>query len=586
MREKIHTIRRLMQISHTTCRRHMAVVMADSLFASLLAILWTMMPAQIVSEYQAGNLLGVYIDAAILLAGSLCLRCLGIWCKNMIKIDNRKIKDEIDARLDEKIMDIDYQDTETPRIIDLKEKAIWTFENYGGITYFIQHIAGCVASAITVIWCVAILASNLSAGMLLLLCGYILLMIGMGKHRRRCEGEYWNHVTPLNRKFLYLTWNVAYNYECGKDIRIYDAAPMVKGQLQILREQWRNVESVYHKEVWENASIAAVARIALLIAISLLILQQNLGMTASVLCVSTMVQFLPELAKLLDDISNVLQMATYGEYTVSLLEMPGAKQTTGNVPIGNRQEYTVEFQNVSFCYPGEQKQVLNNVSFVWKSGEKTAIVGRNGAGKTTIVKLLCRLYEPTSGKILLNGRKIQEYSGSEYRKLLGIVFQDFKLFPFSIQENIVMHQEKDLERLQKLYKAYGVEAITEGLPGGDQTNLDRRFDPKGVELSGGQKQEVAITRVFYRLPHLVMLDEPSSALDVKTEESLYHRIMNEEQQAGLFFISHRLSSCKYCDAILVMKEGELIERGNHDELMKRQGEYYTLFSTQAKLYTD
>ena len=219
-----------------------------------------------------------------------------------------------------------------------------------------------------------------------------------------------------------------------------------------------------------------------------------------------------------------------------------------------------------------------------KKGNKTAIVGRNGAGKTTVVKLLCRLYEPTSGEILLNGKAIQDYSLSEYQNFLGVVFQDFKLFPFSIQDNIIMDQKLDHQWLEVLYRAYGVEAIIDPLPEKDQTLLDRKFNANGIELSGGQKQEVAITRAFYRQPELVILDEPSSALDAKTEEILYQRVMDQKQKAGLFFVSHRLSSCKFCDTILVMKQGQLVEQGSHETLMNQRGEYYQLFTTQAKLY--
>ena len=584
MRKKFHAIQYLLQLSWNTCKWHIGIVILDSLLVSVLAILWTVLPSWIVEAYQTQTYGRLYGNVGVLLIGSLSLRGFSVWCRNKIKIYNQEIKNEMDTRLDEKIMKMDYGQTEMPQIIDLKEKAIWTFENYGGITYFVQYIAGGCASLITVIWCIMILVPHVTFMVILMLCSYMILMILAGRYRRQCDDQYWNRVTPLNRKFLYLTWNVAHNYECGKDLRIYDAVPMVEGQMNTMRQQWRDVEFAYHKKLWKNDSITSVIRILVLIMVSLTIVYQNVSLSISVLCISTMIQFLSEIERFLSNTSNVFQMATYGEYVVDFLEIDVEEEEEKILYLQRTKEYTIEFRHVSFHYPGEEKLVLKDISFIWKKGNKTAIVGRNGAGKTTVVKLLCRLYEPTSGEILLNGKAIQDYSLSEYQNFLGVVFQDFKLFPFSIQDNIIMDQKLDHQWLEVLYIAYGVEAIIDPLPEKDQTLLDRKFNANGIELSGGQKQEVAITRAFYRQPELVILDEPSSALDAKTEEILYQRVMDQKQKAGLFFVSHRLSSCKFCDTILVMKQGQLVEQGSHETLMNQRGEYYQLFTTQAKLY--
>ena len=499
-------------------------------------------------------------------------------------LSNKILKDKIDLYIDKKVMELDYEQTESPKVIDLKEKAIWTFENYGGVTYFIQYFTNCLTSLVMVIGYMIILLPRLPWLCVCLLLLYMGVMFLSGKFQRSCDKRYWNHITPLNRKFLYLTWNVSHNFECGKDIRMYDAASMVSDQLKSMREQWRNTEADYHRDLWKNASGVDIIQIILLLSLSIIILYQDLAVAIKVLYISTLVQFLPETERLFQGISNVLQMASYGEYITQFLKINSSSEQERHDEKIQNDGYEIEFRNVSFAYPGNEEMVLKNVSFLWKKGERIAIVGRNGAGKSTVVKLLCRLYKPTSGEILVNGKLIQNINLLEYRKMLGVVFQDFKLFPFSIRENIILGQRENVKMLQNLYEVYGVGTIVKKLAEGDRTNLDKKFDAKGTELSGGEKQEIAITRAFYKEPTWVILDEPSSALDAKAEETLYKQVISQEQKAGLFFVSHRLSSCKLCDVILVMRGGEIIERGDHVSLMDKKSEYYQLFTTQAEMY--
>ena len=584
MRERIITIKYLLGMSFRFCPEHIPCVFLNSLVSSMISILWIVILPNIVNMYQRKEYNGLFLVGALLVILSFILRSIIIHLKNKIMLSNKILKDKIDLYIDKKVMELDYEQTESPKVIDLKEKAIWTFENYGGVTYFIQYFTNCLTSLVMVIGYMIILLPRLPWLCVCLLLLYMGVMFLSGKFQRSCDKRYWNHITPLNRKFLYLTWNVSHNFECGKDIRMYDAASMVSDQLKSMREQWRNTEADYHRDLWKNASGVDIIQIILLLSLSIIILYQDLAVAIKVLYISTLVQFLPETERLFQGISNVLQMASYGEYITQFLKINSSSEQERHDEKIQNDGYEIEFRNVSFAYPGNEEMVLKNVSFLWKKGERIAIVGRNGAGKSTVVKLLCRLYKPTSGEILVNGKLIQNINLLEYRKMLGVVFQDFKLFPFSIRENIILDQRENVKMLQKLYEVYGVETIIKKLSEGDRTNLDKKFDSKGTELSGGEKQEIAITRAFYKEPTWVILDEPSSALDAKAEETLYKQVISQEQKAGLFFVSHRLSSCKLCDVILVMRGGEIIERGDHVSLMDKKGEYYQLFTTQAEMY--
>ena len=213
------------------------------------------------------------------------------------------------------------------------------------------------------------------------------------------------------------------------------------------------------------------------------------------------------------------------------------------------------------------------------------ITGFLGAGKTTFIKILCRLYELTEGEILINGKNINQYSFDEYTKLLAVVFQDYKLFAFSVKDNIVLDDKCDYEDLKTLSKKVGIEDRILKEKNQYDTNLYKYFDGNGIDLSGGEEQKIAIVRALYKNAPLFILDEPTSALDPIAEYNIYRQINELVGKKTTIYISHRLSSCKFCDRILVFANKTIVEDGNHDELMGNQaGIYYKMFTTQAKYY--
>ena len=253
-----------------------------------------------------------------------------------------------------------------------------------------------------------------------------------------------------------------------------------------------------------------------------------------------------------------------------------------------REEDTLlEFKNVSFKYPRSKEFTLKNISIKINEGEKLSVVGLNGAGKTTFIKLLARLYDPTEGEILLNGVNINEYDYDEYMKLLSVVFQDFKLMSFSIKENIALNdfnKVKDEEIEEVLIKS-GFGKDLEKLPKGINTPIYKNFDEGGIEFSGGQAQKLAIARAVYKDAPIVILDEPTAALDPKAEYEIYSKFNELIGKKTTIYISHRLSSCRFCDNIAVFQKGKLIQYGTHDELVKDKGnEYETMYSAQAQYY--
>lgn len=258
----------------------------------------------------------------------------------------------------------------------------------------------------------------------------------------------------------------------------------------------------------------------------------------------------------------------------------------GTLPIEKRDDgqYEFAFHDVSFSYPGTNIPVLEHVTLSFAVGEKTALVGRNGAGKTTLIKLLCRLYEPTSGYITLNGIDIRKYSYKEYTQAFSVVFQDFHLFSLPLDENIAAGTEIDEAALQSSLAKVGLTECVQRLPQGTHTRL---YNNNGadVDLSGGEAQRTAIARALYKDAPFVILDEPTAALDPIAEAEIYEQFSQMISGKTAVYISHRMSSCKFCDRIVVLDHGRIAEDGTHDTLLANHGIYANLYETQAQYYT-
>ena len=255
--------------------------------------------------------------------------------------------------------------------------------------------------------------------------------------------------------------------------------------------------------------------------------------------------------------------------------------------------HTIEFKNVSFSYPGTDRKVLKNIDLTIHQGESIVLVGLNGAGKTTLIKLLTRLYDPTEGVILLDGRDIKEYDVADLYKLFGIIFQDFGKYAFNLSENIRFgnisrdaESDETDENIKKSAQQANAHEFISLLPDGYNTPLTRIFDDNGIELSIGQWQKVCIARAFFSDSDILILDEPTASLDPMAEQEIFNQFDKLREGKTTIFVSHRLSSATTADKIIVLEYGEKIEEGSHHALMEKKGRYYELFSTQAKRYIE
>ena len=278
----------------------------------------------------------------------------------------------------------------------------------------------------------------------------------------------------------------------------------------------------------------------------------------------------------------------YLEKTFEFLDIPNAMYQ-GSLTTEKRadRQYEVEFKNVSFKYPGSENWALKNVSMKFKVGKRLAIVGENGSGKTTFIKLLCRLYDPQEGQILLNGIDIRKYNYRDYMDVFSIVFQDFQLISQPLGANVAGSSTYDEERVRKALMDAGFGDRLETMPDGLNTQLYKDFTEDGVEVSGGEAQKIAIARALYKDAPFIILDEPTAALDPIAEAEIYSKFNDISGDKTAIYISHRLSSCKFCDEIAVFHEGGVIQQGTHDDLLAdTTGKYHELWNAQAQYYTE
>lgn len=287
---------------------------------------------------------------------------------------------------------------------------------------------------------------------------------------------------------------------------------------------------------------------------------------------------------------NIAQLFNQSLYVASIFEVLDAPakiiQAKNPIKINLTKPPLIEFQDVAFAYPGTDKQVLKNFNLTLNKGEKIALVGKNGSGKTTIIKLLCRFYDVTEGEILINGVNIKDLDLNEYYQLLGVLFQDFTKYEYPVKENIYFGKVSEKENLKAITEAAtlsGADPMIKKLDKKYEQMLGRTFEG-GVELSVGQWQKMALARAFFRKAQVLILDEPTSSIDAKTESEIFNKVEKLSKDKTVIIISHRFSTVRNADKIYVIDNGKITEAGSHEGLMKLEGQYATLFNLQAKGY--
>ena len=374
-------------------------------------------------------------------------------------------------------------------------------------------------------------------------------------------------------------------YRQEKLARYYMGQDSAFGKDGVMAQAYRGTAGMLEST---SASLSALMTGAVYVYVCLKAWTGAFGVGAATQYISAVTALAGNVSGLFGQFAAMHRNAPFLKLTFDFLDMPNAMyQGTLTTEKRADRQYDVEFRDVSFKYPGSERYALRHTSVKFKVGQRLAVVGENGSGKTTFIKLLCRLYDPEEGQILLNGIDIRKYDPQDYRDVFSVVFQDFQLLSQSLGANVAGSADYDRARVMKSLDDAGFADRLREMPDGLDTQLYHGFGEEGVNISGGEAQKIAIARALYKDAPFIVLDEPTAALDPMAEAEIYAQFSQISCDRTAIYISHRLSSCRFCDEILVFDEGTIVQRGDHDSLLLDQsGKYYQLWHAQAQYYAE
>lgn len=501
-----------------------------------------------------------------------------------------KIRTDYITMISDKIMKMDFKNTEDPEVLNkIKSVMNAVMSNNTGVEGVYHTLLGLFGRLTAFVGYISIVLF-LSPWILLFLIINVLISYALTMRVKKYEYSQKEKAADKDRRTFYV-FDTMYDFAYGKDIRIYDLKNILIDKFKKFRGERIDISN----DVQEKQLKVKIVDVILLVIREFVVygyliynvLFRGMGIGDFTMYFSTINGFGDWMKGILDDLANIKAQNMYLDDMREFLEIKSEnKEKTRDIPIDS--SYEIEFKNVSFKYPKTDKYIYKNLSLKIKKGQRLAIVGINGAGKTTFVKLLCRLYEPTSGEILINGVNIKDFSKEEYYKILSVVFQEVKTFAFTVAENVSLENLEDVDREKVLHciEKAGVGDKINSLEKGIDTSLLKILDGEGVELSGGENQKLALARALYKNGKIVILDEPTSALDAVAEYNIYKGVDELIGDKTAIYISHRLASTKFCDVIAFFENGEIVEYGTHEELLKKNSKYSDMFNIQAQYYKE
>lgn len=529
---------------------------------------------------QFAVMVGVFALAGVI---SKAVDCFGDYvCSRQMKVFYKNLN----RRVFKKAVEVDMQCYENPEFYDKYQRAteIISDSHYSDFSYFFAMI---ISGGLTGIFLIAYVIS-IDAKILLILLSMIIVVI-IESVKGKVEVEKDKKMTPHKRSKAYVKRTV-FLREFAKDMRTSGIFGVMHSRYKDAVEKNREIIKKYGKKMAVLEVLSGLFGTSLPVVITYIYAAYRFAIkrNLSISNFSVIMTAMSNLKDVFNDLGEAIgAIRKEAKFFGNLREFFEYESTVTGGSLEADELETLEFKNVSFTYPSAKKPSLVNVNLKFNKGETTAVVGKNGAGKTTFVKLLLRFYDPDEGVILYNGVDIREYSIKSLRDRLATVFQDYKVFALSVGENVLCREVEtadDALLVDEALKNSGADTCVNALPQKAQTVLTREFDEKGTGLSGGEQQKVAAARMFARAFDLAVLDEPSSALDPIAEYKMYESLISATQDKTVIYISHRLSSAVLSDKIYVFDGGTVAESGTHEELMQSGGIYSEMFTLQASSY--
>ena len=525
----------------------------------------------------------------------MILDVISTTCYNSFEFEYRKTEGYVEKKRMDKLFHTDFKNMESPDFLDYAQRAKTALNRGKGFHGVLYQSRNFIAQGTLMILSAALIGIQ----NLLMMIIFIVISFGIVKissfFTKRDKIKFSDAMAPTWRKMNYLE-STTKNFDFAKDIRLFNMSNAFFNQLSGVNETYKELNRKHHNRMvlWE-VSLGSVLIVQKILMYTWLVYNVVTGayqISDFVLYVGLVSTFHASVGYVnwiySDMITNSLMINDYRNFVDWKEDRETADEKDGHITEINLDKFEFRFENVSFKYPGHDNYVLKNVNLTIKNGAKLAVVGVNGAGKTTFIKLMMKLYEPSEGRILLNDVDIKEYNREEYFKLFSPVFQNVECFAMPIYQNISFAEEDktDMNKINEVLEQSGLSEKINSYEKGIHTNLLKIFDKEGIDLSGGEKQRLAMASALYKDGKVVILDEPTAALDALAEDRMYREFENMIYGKTAVFISHRLGSTRFCDKIAMFEDGTIVEEGTHEELMAKNGKYAYMFGIQSQYYDE
>ena len=581
--------------------KYFPLLFLQTVFNNLAPYFNLWMSAEIVTAlYESRGKEEIYRLVLITLLGNLFIRVIGAALTRSVDTQLEILNNNEAAAFNRKTLSLDYEKLENPDIRqhrrNIKENA---YINGYGVAYMrwnviagLQHLINIVFALVLFVEMVSLIITVgfgwVGSLLLVLLVASVAMNILCQSRHSKKVGEAWNEVGKLmlDENRLGRGYDLS-----GMDNRIYRQQLLMDKLNKVVSK--RHLETfAYTQEVDVKLSIPVMFFQCLSELVSYLIICFYCVLGA--FPVGGVIKYVGYLASLTGNIGELFYRLNELEVNEKFLQVyldyfeiqNDMYQGSLSVEKRSDRKFDVEFKNVNFKYPGTEQYALKNINLSLKVGERLAVVGMNGSGKTTFIKLLCRLYDPTEGEITMNDFNIRKYDYRQYLDIFSVVFQDYHLLAMPLGNNVASAASWDTKKAERLLEEVGFGERYAEMTKKLETPLYKNFDEDGVNISGGEAQKIALARALYKDAPFIILDEPTAALDPIAEAEIYARFDEIVGDKTAIYISHRLSSCRFCDKIAVFHEGEIVQVGTHEELLQDEnGKYYELWNAQAQYYT-
>lgn len=597
--EHLRIFRRAARFTFSINRKYTVLLIAGTFLSSIVGYIPIYFSAKVIDSLIANESLEMVILYVALTVGMVfAINLLNTYISSEKDVAYSAMWRNEDWAFSEKAMQMAYESIEDPEVTRLRYRVRRENQTGFNLFYLFQHmqrftgqITKIIASAVLTVSFFTISSVPLVFKLSIVAGLVITLFIQMFATNRMNNLDRDFNASSVDMNIIgehFLDY--IEHYGAGQDIRLYNMGDFLgNAYLTLNKEYWeRNLKNAYQKAVWTIP--ATILNTVFKFGIYAILIYAALQGGITIGSIAKYVACIMLLVETLINMVTTTQQALYNNHYLkryfSYFDIPN-NMYQGSLTVEKRDdnEYYVKFRNVSFKYPNTEAYALKNVSLQFKVGEKLAIVGMNGSGKTTFIKLLCRLYDPTEGEILLNGVNIQKYDYDEYMSVFSVVFQDFNLFSFKLGEVVASNRNFDENKVRECLKKANFGDRLSDMPEGVHTYLYKKYDQSGIEMSGGEAQKIALARALYKDSPFILLDEPTAALDPISEYEVYSNFNAISGDKTTVYISHRLASCRFCNKIAVFDNGRIVQHGSHEELLSDvNGKYHELWNAQAQYY--